>query len=35
MASCAGKPPDYDGRESDRQILDTYGRKAHAKPRPH
>ena len=35
MANCAGKPSDHGGWVSGRQILDIYGRKARARPRPH
>ena len=35
MAGCAGKPPDHGGQKSNKQILDTYGRKARTRPRPH
>ena len=35
MADCAGKPSDHGGWVSSRQILDTNGRKAYARPKPH
>ena len=31
----AGKPPDHGKRMGSRQILDTYGRKAHTRPKHH
>ena len=35
MVDCAGKPPNHGGWVSGMQILDTNGRKARVRPRPH